>query len=392
MTGGSSAKVFTHGTHRVRLPEETWAMIEPRLPDYGVTRVSDVTGLDTLGIPTAMAARPLSWTLCVSQGKGQTMTLAKVSAAMESVELWHAERAVPPLTHTGVPARELDLSYSVRDLAVEHGPFSSDDARLDWVEAVGMNTGRRMPVPRDAVFFPDPHAQHWSPTSMRTNSNGLASGNVRDEAALHALYEVVERDVLGRPTARELARWPCVEPESIPDDTCLRMVRSVRAAGGRMSVQHLPNPYGIPTYRAVVWSWDFPLPCTGYGSHSDPLVAVSRAVTEAAQGRLAAIVGSRDDLDNIHDHLHRPRAKVEYLSQFPTPTRTFDEETPARGSQHDDVSDELQWLAARVQEVTGTEPLLLDLSTDSAFSVVKVVLPGSQFARDRVHAKLERTV
>ena len=318
---GPTKKTFTQGTHRVRLPEETWAMIEPQLADFGVTRVSDVTGLDTLGIPVAMAARPLAWTLCVSQGKGQSLTLAKVSAAMESVELWHAERAVPDLAFVHTPARQLDLPYSVRDLGVVQGPFLSDDSPLDWVWAVGMISGHRVPVPKDAVFFPDVQTQHWSPASIRANSNGLASGNVRDEAALHALYEIVERDVLCRPTPDHIAGIPAIEPTSIPDETCQTLIRSVLDDAGRVCIQHLPNPFGIPTFRALLWSWDFAMPCAGYGSHSDPIVAVSRAVTEAAQGRLAAIVGSRDDLEDYYGHLDRPRRKVDYLGHFPAPTR-----------------------------------------------------------------------
>jgi ribosomal protein S12 methylthiotransferase accessory factor len=357
-----------------------------------VTRISDVTGLDTLGIPVAMAARPLAWTLCVSQGKGQTLTLAKVSAAMECVELWHAERAVPDLVSTGTPAGDLGLPYSVRDLGVVQGPFLSDDSPLDWIEAVGMISGRRVPVPRDAVFFPNPRHQHWSPASLRANSNGLASGNVRDEAALHALFEVVERDVLSRPAQDRYADAPFIDPTSIPDDTCLRMIRAVSEAGGRISVQHLPNPFEVPTFRAVLWCWDFPFPCGGYGSHSHPLVAVSRPVTEAPQGRLAAIVGSRDDLENYYAHLDRPRPRSEYLSLFPAPTSTFDATSPRRGALHDDVSEELAWLTRLVQDVVGTEPLLVDLSTDPDFAVVKVLVPGGAFEGSAVHSRLERTV
>lgn len=389
---GPTKKTFTQGTHRVRLPEETWAMIEPQLADFGVTRVSDVTGLDTLGIPVAMAARPLAWTLCVSQGKGQSLTLAKVSAAMESVELWHAERAVPDLAFVHSPARQLDLPYSVRDLGVVQGPFLSDDSPLDWVWAVGMISGHRVPVPKDAVFFPDVQTQHWSPASIRANSNGLASGNVRDEAALHALYEIVERDVLCRPTPDHIAGIPAIEPTSIPDETCQTLIRSVLDDAGRVCIQHLPNPFGIPTFRALLWSWDFAMPCAGYGSHSDPIVAVSRAVTEAAQGRLAAIVGSRDDLEDYYGHLDRPRRKVDYLGHFPAPTSTFEAETPGCAAWFDDVSDELAWLTRVTGDVVGFEPLLVNLGTATEFAVVKVVLPGAAFEGNRVHAKMERAV
>ncbi|MFD1277831.1 YcaO-like family protein [Streptomyces kaempferi] len=36
----------------------------------------------------------------------------------------------------------------------------------------------------------------WSPDLLRATSTGLARGNSRNEALLHALFEVVERDML----------------------------------------------------------------------------------------------------------------------------------------------------------------------------------------------------
>ena len=387
-----TAKAYVQGTHRVRHPEETWEIIRPRLYDFGITRISDVTGLDTLGIPVAMAARPLSWTLCVSQGKGQTLTLAKVSASMECIELWHAEHAPLPSAHTDTPAEALDLPYRVNELGVIQGPFLSGRAPLDWVDAVGMISGRTVPVPRDAVFFPNPRTQHWSPASLRANSNGLASGNVREEAALHALYEIIERDVLCRKSPTEVAAVPLVDPLSIPDEMCAGLIRSVLDAQGRIAIQHLPNAFGIPTYRAVIWSWEFALPCSGYGSHADPLVAVSRAVTEAAQGRLAAIVGSRDDLEDYYGYLERSLPKAEYLSHFPAPETTFTAQTSGPAAQFEDVSKELSWLVGVVYDVIGHEPLLVDLTTNPDFAVVKVIVPGAAFLGNRVHTKLERPV
>jgi len=389
-TESNAVKVVTEGTHRVREPEHTWELMRPKLARYDVTRVSDVTGLDTLNIPVVMAARPTSWTLCVSQGKGQSLMLAKVSAVMECIELWHAEHAVPQPTYAGVPATELELSYSLGDLGVVTGPFLNDSTPIDWVPAVGLVSGTVIPVPRAAIAFPDPTTQQWSAAFIRPNSNGLASGNVLDEAALHGLYEVVERDVLCGPTPDELTTIPAIDPESISDETCLGMVRAVHDAGGKVSVQPLPNPYDIPTFRVQAWSWDFPFPCGGYGSHSDPNVAVSRAVTEAAQGRLAAIVGSRDDLEDYYSYLERPRRKAEYLAQFPAPSTTLESTTPQLGPRYDDVGEELTWLARTVERVVGHEPLMVDLSTDSDFAVAKVIVPGATFEGNRVHSRLER--
>ena len=103
----TATKVHFHGTHRVRHPDQTWDLIAPLLPRFGITRVADVTGLDVLGVPVAMAVRPLAATLSVSQGKGATYTHAAVSAAMEAIEVWHPRRCDPMMPHTSRPAPNL---------------------------------------------------------------------------------------------------------------------------------------------------------------------------------------------------------------------------------------------------------------------------------------------
>ena len=63
----------------------------------GITRIADVTGLDTIGIPVVMVYRPNSRSVVVAQGKGLDLLAAKVSGAMESVEVFMAERITKPL-------------------------------------------------------------------------------------------------------------------------------------------------------------------------------------------------------------------------------------------------------------------------------------------------------
>src|SRR5450432_771548 len=84
-------KGYTHGTHRLVSPRETLARLRPLLPGMGITRLANVTGLDHIGIPVVMACRPNSRSLAVSQGKALDLDAAKVSAAMESIEAYHAE-------------------------------------------------------------------------------------------------------------------------------------------------------------------------------------------------------------------------------------------------------------------------------------------------------------
>lgn len=385
-----AAKVYTRGTHRVRPPEETWRIMEPKLSRYGVSRVADVTGLDQFQIPVAMAVRPLAWTLSVSQGKGQTLELAKISAAMEAVELWHAERAAPEVVAREVDATTLEVPYSVSDLGVVASPLLDDHSPLDWVAAEAIASGETVPVPLAAVCFSDPSQVRWTPSYIRANSNGLASGNSREEAAVHALYEVIERDALSRPAPQDMGSLAAVVPDSLADPVCRDMVERIRGADGRLGIQLLPSPLGVPTFRCVLWSWDFPLVCSGFGCHSDPVIALSRAITEAAQGRLATISGSRDDLEHFHETLDRPQRRAERLAAFPEPTASFEELTEEFDARFTTTTDELAWLVDRVGGSLGHEPLLVDLSTDPDFAVVKVLVPGGRLDVERIHPRAER--
>jgi YcaO-like protein with predicted kinase domain len=73
----SSYEGHKSGTHRLVPPAETLARLRPLLPKLGITRVANVTGLDTIGIPVAMAVRPNSRSLSVSQGKGLDLDAAR---------------------------------------------------------------------------------------------------------------------------------------------------------------------------------------------------------------------------------------------------------------------------------------------------------------------------
>src|SRR4051812_35005545 len=90
-------KGFRAGTHRCVSPAETVARLRPHLAGMGITRVANVTGLDVIGIPVVMVCRPNSRSLSVSQGKGLDLDAARASGLMESVEMFHAERAIGPL-------------------------------------------------------------------------------------------------------------------------------------------------------------------------------------------------------------------------------------------------------------------------------------------------------
>ena len=67
---GGTLKALRRGTHRSASLNATLKRVLRLAPVMGITRVANVTGLDSVGIPVVMVCRPNSRSVAVSQGKG----------------------------------------------------------------------------------------------------------------------------------------------------------------------------------------------------------------------------------------------------------------------------------------------------------------------------------
>ncbi|MFC8824742.1 YcaO-like family protein [Streptomyces sp. NPDC057137] len=371
-------KAYFDGTHRTRHPDQTWEAIRPLLMAYGITRVADVTGLDDLGIPVTMAVRPLARTLSVAQGKGATMAAARVSGAMEAIEAWHGERAVPT-AEVRSPADDLDLPYPVAALESHPGSLVTGRTVLDWITARSALDGEPVLVPTACIQLGREVHDEWRLHLPSASTNGLASGNTRAEAVAHALAELIERD-----TISALADGRCcgrlVDPDSVEDEHCAALIGRVRAAGGWLELWYLPNLFGVPVMSCYLWREDQrALLVSGSGAHLDPHVALSRAITEAAQSRLTQITGSRED---IHPAAYRP-AVHRHPGPAGGPGAKWAEVVAKHTTGFATDGGEAEYLAARIKAVTGRSPLVADLSHGPhqrrEFAVVKVLAPTLRY-------------
>lgn len=373
-------KLRLPGTHRAVAPETTWERISPHLRRYGITRVADVTRLDNIGIPVFLAVRPESETLAVSQGKGASPLLAKLSAVMESIELWHAER--PLLDTFTATAESLRLPYSLTDLNLRVTDEWTGRLRLPWVEARSLLDDRTVPVPLDVVRLSYSGPHFWRPRLFESSSTGLASGNTFTEACLHALYEAVERDVLAAHPSGADPRRLTIAPDTIEDTHLRSLLDLLTDAGVDVHLSCIPNRFDVPTFAAFVWSPLFPIVCAGSGSHLDPVIAASRALTEAVQSRLTEISATRDDIPSDQDTWRDASPEA----RFPTGPDAVSLDEALRGHEavHHDMEQELADVTRRITDVTGHAPLVVRLSgPDEPFSVVRVVCPGLSFAQGR---------
>ncbi|KAF4406912.1 YcaO-like family protein [Streptomyces lycii] len=386
MTETGASKIFFTGTHRVRAPEDTYRAVVPLLRDYGITRLADVTGLDTLGIPVVMSVRPLATTLSVSQGKGVSKLLASVSAAMEAIELWHAENAVPQSVLSGAPAESLGIPYDVGELEWPDGNLITARTRLDWIEAHLLPHGGPVLVPRAAVFL-GRTADSWQIPGLTTSSNGLASGNTVAEATVHALYEVMERDTVAARRGVPARERRYIDPDTVDDDHCADLIARIGRAGGFLELEDMPGRSGVPCTAARLWREDLASTVTlGAGAHGDPAVALSRAITEAAQSRLTQIVGTRDDIPSgayRPDHFSRPLPAdscldwAEVRSAYPDSRRG---PRPDHAASSDTDVAEAARLSERIRDITSYAPMRVILEDRAEFAVVKVICPGMRLS------------
>lgn len=360
------------GTNRARPPEATLAMANRAAAAVGVTRVADVTRLDTIGIPTFQAVRPLSTTLAVSQGKGVTAELARLSAMLESIEIWHAEQPLP-VEVTAPPRAVADrLGYDVAALPPSAPSLLHAGLPLDWVAARSLAGGEPTLVPVEVVGLSLAGRSGWHPPAFFSSTNGLASGNTRVEAVLHGLYEVIERDA----TTISVTggdRGVRVDPASLGSAVTDALCALIARAGVALEVRLLPSRAGLPCFLAWLACADYPAAMYGFGCHLSPEIALTRAVTEAAQTRLSYIAGARDDLrDDIDD------AGTARPPEPSGPAEDLDGLLPAPPVHHS-LLDDLGYVVARATAAFGQPPLVADLTRpEIGVPVVKVIAPGSR--------------
>ncbi|MEM9224084.1 MAG: YcaO-like family protein [Pseudomonadota bacterium] len=370
--------------HRTVEPDVTLGRLAPVLETVGITRVADLTGLDRIGIPVFQAVRPLGRLLSVSQGKGITAAAAKASAVMEATEIWHAENlTLDCLRSTRAQIRDIahiDPSPYVRPGFT--GKINGEE--LVWASSRDLETGATVLVPRDIadLDFTRPAEPPW----LMRNTNGLAGGNTEAEALSSALAEVIERacraaywrlDNPGRAARR-------LDPELVASDSAAiaGLVEAVIGADLNLDLFDLTNSLEVTTIRAVIYDCSAhrptQRPAEGHGTHLDPVTAVVRALTEAAQARITYISGNRDDLDPGHFgtwNLSNLSLAVDRQMDFAAGRRGLDLTDQSGETPESDVS----LLMERVVDAGLGPVLALDLSHAAiGIPVVKVIAPRLQ--------------
>jgi YcaO-like protein with predicted kinase domain len=377
-------KRFCRGTHRLANPAETLAQVRPFSAQMGITRLGNVTGLDRIGIPVAIAVRPNSRSVSVAQGKGLDLPQAMASALMEACETFHAEQ----VSSLRIAAYR---DFRRSDTVVDPATLCAGTRKLDhaapvaWVEGYDLLEKEPCWVPAEIV-----HTDYTLPQPdgyFLAGSNGLASGNHLVEAINAALYELVERDAVALWIAQPLnRRASCVlDLASIDDPDCRALLALYKAACIGVRVWNVTTDIGIAAFLCEIRDASAgdprrPTRFHGAGCHADRAIALARALTEAAQTRLTYITGIRDDLspaeyttapdDEIRDAL------LDALERENAPTPF----AAAPSFAADDLGEDLHWALDRLAVAGIDRVIAVDLTRpDFMVPVARLVIPGLEW-------------
>lgn len=374
-------------TSRVVAPEETERRLRLILPRIPVTRIADLTPLDRLGLPVYSATTPLARDLTTHMGKGLNAVSARVSALMEAVERVSAETA-PATSLVRASFEELSKQPGSRPVDPQTFHLPSDSAYAPerpffWMRGYDLLADRSVLLPADLALSPPCEG-----ILRDVDTNGLASGNTHLEAVIHALSEVIERDVQSQLEFTALFADPedprppasLVDLGSLPEQAS-RWIERLHSRGLEVILHETTGEIGVPVFRTLLMDTSYPAPggelprtFLGFGCALDAEAALLRSLSEAIQALLALIQGARDSFNVFLGSRRNASRRASLHSWLAAPSIRFSH-TADRASS--DLREDLAKLLERVSAAGFENVIAVDLTRpDWGVPAVRVRIPG----------------
>jgi thioglycine synthase len=407
--------------------ENTLAKVIPLCERIGVTRISNITYMDKLYIPNYTVVLPgTEDSIWVYSGKGTTMAHAQVSALMESIERYSSlgstcskhiiqgtysqlKKSYGNILHPDEVIEPVELTYSYKNSIV------------DFLEGYDLTTNKEVLVPIQLAL--SRYSPNYPAVSVfqYSHTNGLASGNVLEEAICHALCEVIERDAASiadlcsssipytiiEKTVNSLTEdrnYPSIQVinEKFVDDPGIfpevdiseitSEFRPIRFLFNRFVDSGIPvlikeitqKDIGIPTFVASSAQWisnNYGLFAKGYGAHPDARIALLRAITEMSQTRAGNIQGARDDLRKItyseNDELYKRRWQFMSTTTFSSKMANRKMFSEIESFERDTILDDIKLISNHLKKAGLKRIYIVDLTNPTiGIPVVRAIVPG----------------
>ncbi|HZD83456.1 MAG TPA: YcaO-like family protein, partial [Nitrososphaeraceae archaeon] len=420
---------------RVKPTQDTLNEIIQICNKIGITRISNITFMDRLGVPNFSAVLPgtedIIW---VYSGKGATIPDAKASALMEAIERYSSLPSSYARTFIRGSYSELSRSYNkvlhpgevVEPL---NSGFSEKECMIDFIPGFDLLTNETVLIPAEIALYRYSPKDGAFPVFSQFHTNGLASGNVLEEAVCHALCEVIERDavsiadlcascipytiieniinslkneryggydltsiLIGDKFVDDPSIFPDVDIGEIVDEfkPIKNLVNRFSDIGIPLYIKDITQKdIGIPTFVASSIEWitdDYGYFARGYGTYPDSRIALIRAITEVSQTRAVNIQGSRDDLKKIeykaYDEIYKRKWQFMHDSSSSVNRSNINETKMITFSKvntydNDDILKDIKLLLYRLKKAGLKRAIIVDLTNPNiGIPVVRAIVPG----------------
>ncbi|GAA5020355.1 TOMM precursor leader peptide-binding protein [Kitasatospora paranensis] len=387
--------------------------LEARYVDGQSGLIPSITSYPQHAFPftEAVLAVPKASAAAAGYGRTRDFASARAVAVAESLERL---AAYAPSRRTSVRAGWADVAedavdprslglYPADRFRVPGFPYRefTEDAVTDWVWGHSFGRDRPVLVPESFVYYRLPASGGAAGFACEISS-GCALGGCWEEAVLHGILEVAERDAF-------LMAWygrtplPGIDPAGIPDHRIALVCERIARQGYRVRILDTTQDHGIPSF------WTFAEDVTGTGrpravstggSGLRPAEAILAALHELSQTVeymtvLALAPGWRERAQHLADHPDEVRSMADHLLCAANPA-TFDRysfltDDPVTSTwqqglerwhwpRNADIGADLDE-AVRRFAAAGMDVIAVDTtSTEQAsggFTCVKVMAPGS---------------
>jgi len=296
-------------------------------------------------------------------------------------------------------ARDVSRAERASDAILDFAPRLYREVDLDTslllASVQDLETRDDCTIPAELIYYPAPDIGQ---SLFGSSTNGLASGNSVLEASIQALLELIERDIWSFELVRSSSRL--VDPASLPDNV-REIVERSEQHGLRLKVRTVPNDYGLPFFAAFVFDLKNPSRRTfngGWACDVSRDIALVRAVTEAAQSRVAFIHGARkvpasQVADSTSDEAKLVRQHMQGVSDSRQKTSLTDvRDLEFMGT----LEEQLDLVISRLRRVV-QEPIYRAVLThaDLPLQVVRLVVPlleSFKESRVRVGRRLKASI
>lgn len=182
------------------------------------------------------------------------------------------------------PIREL-AGFADWQLARFKNRNVRDSDEFSWVQGVELLSGKEALIPAQLIFwtyqpeFPD------EPFLRERNTNGCAGHFSKEEAALAAICELVERDSF-------MIHWLSsispsrLDASTIPDSEIRERIKELERSNFEVAILDTMLDIRVPSYAAILFNKSSagPRMAIGGGAHPNGLVAIRSALDEAIFG------------------------------------------------------------------------------------------------------------